>query len=1318
MISLFVQLYIYANINNLKEKKHVWEVSVIRRGLGESYGILGNYRLCITDTTLSLVRIGPPTTSTGERRVEHVEFALASMRRCGATHGFFYLEVGRFSTTGAGEIWMETGDQVIAENMNTIILGTAAKRNKEDNLAPMMRIRSQSANESSKPMMHRRATVTGPKPINFSPAEHSQQSVQQCDSSFSATSTCTVVMTSCLLKTNDPLTNLQEIPSPTTPPLSCDIAMISETIDDVVMSSEPSVVSMDVSANILPIAELSSISNNTQNYANLLPKQEQIQQQSQPSTSTTLLICSTSSSKNASSTTASSNVPMVCHQRALSLPSASPMLITNNYQKTNLNFINNNSQHIAQVTTIGNSAMTTGKSFAIQPIHQRTRSLPLTEENAIKLSQSPPQSFNLVPSTSQKLNNNSMETAASSRERCDSFPSIGRTRTISETSSEPPQPNQPQVIHNINNNMPPPSKIPGRTQSMYNRYNSSQSPPVNSSPLSPPSGAYSTEESGGSSISIDEVDGFGRTPEEHNGFNYNSFSSKVPIPEENESYWYKKNNNNYGHTKSGASLSLPYMQSQSNQRRGSPNPPTNTNEPYMDMCPYSPCSSSPGDAMGNNYMPMSPGVDFRGGMYTSSSGAHSRASSLTEDNDGYVPMQPTAMHEEMLSRIQNAADEINRVQSNSQLTKIMNADMSSATSSCSITSGTPSTDIRFSEYHLEKVAACFTPSEDDDQLDRPLRTYSVGSKLECNSIRKPQIDRIANEHTNTRVRAFSVGSRVVKVTRAELTSRGHGSFDHMDDLMEIDFSSSRSIESVTRVNNKPIKNSLPVNIPSKSDDYMNMTGRSASKNSSVSGYVEMKPGRVQTLSEYRSMSRPITIQNQMTSSLSPTQLTINHNHNRTRYDSRDSGIVTPSSESQPTIFPFSPGSPSLKQFVDSQEQRKCLVDGSTGTIRLSEDEILEEDPRTPVPVDHSMVRKQLEILSSDYAIMNLGEPVSKKPNLTSTPVSKQSPESSTNSSAQSHFLLNPDSESHDYINCIPSATISSSKIITPKPIKSSVAVADDIAGDYALMNPLMKNVPKITTEIKTELPQNVPQTASKKSLLLQLSSQEKLNSNSCFKPIVEDQNSTTSSHHPVLCRQTSEKRAIARSSGYEILVRPSLSRPNSVNSEKIMRSSSNTSTNRPNSVNSERLGPCSISSTSSSTSTLCGEIPNQSSSNLRLMEMSASSSAVASPMSLTSRPESVSSDILMTSRPPSVSDRSELHYASLDLPPCSNIINTSKMDIDDSKMDLSSSPSSNAASSSSSSASSQQSQHPAFSYAQIDFVQSENLKAANQHQQQ
>lgn len=73
--------------------------------------------------------------------------------------------------------------------------------------------------------------------------------------------------------------------------------------------------------------------------------------------------------------------------------------------------------------------------------------------------------------------------------------------------------------------MPPPRSIPGfgilnRPHSMYNHNRlPNHSPPVNSSPLSPPSGAYSTE-SEGSSYSIDETDGFtpSMTPEEGTGF--------------------------------------------------------------------------------------------------------------------------------------------------------------------------------------------------------------------------------------------------------------------------------------------------------------------------------------------------------------------------------------------------------------------------------------------------------------------------------------------------------------------------------------------------------------------------------------------------------------------------------------------------------------------------------------------------------------------------------------------------------------------------------------------------------------------------------
>jgi hypothetical protein len=45
-----------------------------------------------------------------------------SRYRCGSTQSVFYLEVGRFTSTGAGEIWMETYDPMIADNMNTIIL--------------------------------------------------------------------------------------------------------------------------------------------------------------------------------------------------------------------------------------------------------------------------------------------------------------------------------------------------------------------------------------------------------------------------------------------------------------------------------------------------------------------------------------------------------------------------------------------------------------------------------------------------------------------------------------------------------------------------------------------------------------------------------------------------------------------------------------------------------------------------------------------------------------------------------------------------------------------------------------------------------------------------------------------------------------------------------------------------------------------------------------------------------------------------------------------------------------------------------------------
>lgn len=46
-----------------------------------------------------------------------------------------------------------------------------------------------------------------------------------------------------------------------------------------------------------------------------------------------------------------------------------------------------------------------------------------------------------------------------------------------------------------------------------------------------------------------------------------------------------------------------------------------------------------------------------------------------------------------------------------------------------VTSGTPSTDLRFSAYHLEKIISFLVPGE-DLQKTRSLRAYSVGSRPE------------------------------------------------------------------------------------------------------------------------------------------------------------------------------------------------------------------------------------------------------------------------------------------------------------------------------------------------------------------------------------------------------------------------------------------------------------------------------------------------------------------------------------------------------------------------------------------------------------
>lgn len=280
-----------------------------------------------------------------------------------------------------------------------------------------------------------------------------------------------------------------------------------------------------------------------------------------------------------------------------------------------------------------------------------------------------------------------------------------------------------------------------------------------------------------------------------------------------------------------------------------------------------------------------------------------------------------------------------------------------------------------------------------------------------------------------------------------------------------------------------------------------------------------------------------------------------------------------------------------------------------------------------------------------------------------------------------HFYF---SSARDYVNCVEpvQATVSSSRIVTP------TAIVADSLGDYAIMNPLKKATTPTSQNFQLQQP---PQAATKKSVLLTLSKQEKLNSSVGFKPIVEDD-----TVRPMMSRQVSERKVSDPSSDYELLQR----RPNSVNSEKIGKLTTNNggfNANRPSSVNSDLMQG---GSNSSSTATLC-ELKSASSSTATIRYMD-----IASPMNVRSE-----SDQQMISRPPSVSSERELHYASLDLPPSSAATTpVIKMEVDESKESSSPNSSSNNTGSSSSSSNSSQPATPAFTYAQIDFLKSEQLK--------
>lgn len=348
----------------------------------------------------------------------------------------------------------------------------------------------------------------------------------------------------------------------------------------------------------------------------------------------------------------------------------------------------------------------------------------------------------------------------------------------------------------------------------------------------------------------------------------------------------------------------------------------------------------------------------------------------------------------------------------------------------------------------------------------------------------------------------------------------------------------------------------------------------------------------------------------------------------------------------------------------------------------------------------------LDVLSSDYADMTLGQSIRNTGPMLS-------PKENIKKLKSSFFGCSTiDENVMDYVNCRqPKAASTSGSTVGARKDSMKNSKPADNSGDYAIMNPVTtrrivaQNPPLHSTP---NMPSMLP-VSTKKSVLVTsnnnpdkvlaiIRTQSKTN-NDGFKPITSHADNEMLMKNPksilplaAFNRQHSApadkpRKSSTDNGGYELLeLRGSssahtvgtnnrIARPNSVNSEKT----TFTPLMRPNSANSERQTHSTYSLVSgtfsgtalnsnanecsslmSSSSTLCG-------SGTITRPQSSTFLSSGSEYSQTSRPSSVISVIdqqqvsdgvatatAVASRPPSVSSERELHYASLDLPPCSS----------------------------------------------------------------
>ncbi|XP_066578567.1 insulin receptor substrate 1 isoform X2 [Amia ocellicauda] len=141
--------------------KEVWQVKLWPKGLGQAKSLAGVYRLCLTERTVSFVRL--------HSEVAAVVLQLLNVRRCGHSENFFFVEVGRSAVTGPGEFWMQVDDAVVAQNMHETLLDAMKALSEEFR----QRTKSQSSSANANAAAATGATQASPAPTSSSSASSS-----------------------------------------------------------------------------------------------------------------------------------------------------------------------------------------------------------------------------------------------------------------------------------------------------------------------------------------------------------------------------------------------------------------------------------------------------------------------------------------------------------------------------------------------------------------------------------------------------------------------------------------------------------------------------------------------------------------------------------------------------------------------------------------------------------------------------------------------------------------------------------------------------------------------------------------------------------------------------------------------------------------------------------------------------------------------------------------------------------------------------------------------------------------------------------------